>query len=112
MTNDRRTPASQPSREISAQEVSLDSAGGAAVDRLVEKAPESRLGSDPIQAERYINSDFMKLEWERVWTKVWLLAGPVTDLVKPGDYFTTTIGLESILIVRGHDGRVRAVYNV
>ena len=38
-----------------------------------EKAPDPSLGGDPIAKERYTSTDFMRLEWERMWTKVWLL---------------------------------------
>jgi len=55
---------------------------------------------NPIPASRYISPEFMQLEWERMWTKVWLLAGRASDAPEPGDYFTYEIGPESILVVR------------
>src|SRR3546814_19807319 len=54
----------------------------------------------------------MKLEWERIWTKVWLVGGRSDDIKEPGDYICTEIGKESVLIVRQHDGSVRAFPNV
>lgn len=79
-----------------------------------EKAPEPVLGHGIIAKERYTSTAFMKLEWERVWTRAWNCAGRLQDLKDPGDYFTTELGTESILIVRerpGDDG-IRAYYNV
>jgi phenylpropionate dioxygenase-like ring-hydroxylating dioxygenase large terminal subunit len=78
----------------------------------VEKAPDPELGYDLIPAERYTSRAFMKLEWEHIWTKVWLLAGRSDDIPEPGDYICTEIGKESVLIVRQQDGSLRAFHNV
>lgn len=78
----------------------------------VAKAPDPELGYDLIPVERYISADFMKLEWEHIWTKVWLLGGRSDDIPDPGDYICTDIGKESVLIVRQHDGSVKAFHNV
>lgn len=77
-----------------------------------EKAEDPDLGYELIPAERYTSAEFMKLEWERVWTKVWLLGGRSCDIPEPGDYICTDIGKESVLIVRQQDGTVRAFPNV
>jgi len=66
-----------------------------------EKAPEPNLGSEPIPQERYISKEFMDLEWERMWTKVWLIGCREEEIPEVGDYVTTEIGTESLLIVRG-----------
>jgi phenylpropionate dioxygenase-like ring-hydroxylating dioxygenase large terminal subunit len=78
----------------------------------VEKAPEPDLGNEVIPSERYKSRAFMEKEWDRMWTRVWLMGCHVDEIPEPGDYTTTDIGDESILIVRGHDGVVRAFYNV
>jgi phenylpropionate dioxygenase-like ring-hydroxylating dioxygenase large terminal subunit len=78
----------------------------------VEKTPDPELGHEPIAKERYTSPEFMRLEWERMWTKVWLLGGFEQDLREGGDYICTDIGRESVLIVRQNDGSVRAFYNV
>lgn len=78
----------------------------------MERAPEPDLGFEIIPAERYTSAEFMRLEWERMWTKVWLMAGRESDLTEPGDYLTAEIGPESILVVRGADGGLGAYYNV
>ena len=77
-----------------------------------EKAPEPTLGTDLIPKERYTSEAFMRLEWERMWTKVWNIAGRVSDIPNAGDYFTTELGPESFLIVRETPDRIRAFYNV
>jgi phenylpropionate dioxygenase-like ring-hydroxylating dioxygenase large terminal subunit len=77
-----------------------------------EKAPDPDLGHDLIPAERYTSPEFLKLEWERMWTRVWLLGGRSDDIAQAGDWIATDIGRESVMIVRQHDGTVRAFPNV
>jgi phenylpropionate dioxygenase-like ring-hydroxylating dioxygenase large terminal subunit len=66
----------------------------------------------PIPKERYTSPEFAQLEWDHMWTKVWLCAGRGSDAPEPGDYFSFEIGRESILVVRQHDGSLAARYNV
>lgn len=77
-----------------------------------QKEEDPDLGYDIIPAERYTSRAFMQLEWDRIWTKVWLLGGRSGDIAEPGDYICTEIGKESVLIVRQQDGSIRAFPNV
>ncbi len=45
-----------------------------------EKAPDPELGHAMISKERYTSPEFMKLEWEKIWSKVWLLGGLESDI--------------------------------
>ncbi len=76
------------------------------------KAPEPALAYLPIPKERYTSPAFARLEWERMWTKVWLLAGRADAAPAPGDYFTFEIGPESVLVIRQRDGSLAARHNV
>ena len=77
-----------------------------------EKAAEPFMGTTLIPKERYTSKEYMELEWERMWTKVWNMAGRESDIANVGDYFTTELGSESLLIVREAEDKVRAFYNV
>jgi phenylpropionate dioxygenase-like ring-hydroxylating dioxygenase large terminal subunit len=81
-------------------------------DSLEHRAPYIDHGTDRVDSERYYSRDVMDQEWERLWTRVWLIAGPRSDLREPGDYFTFDIGRESIIITLNDDENVRAFYNV
>ena len=50
------------------------------------KAPEPKLGSKPILGNRYTSKEFMELEWEKLFTKVWQVAGLEQQLENPGDF--------------------------
>ena len=76
------------------------------------KAPDPILGHEPIAGERYYSKDFAELEFDKMWARVWLIAGMVDELKQPGDFLTCEIGRESVLCVRGDDNEIRAFYNV
>ncbi|MDD9802643.1 MAG: aromatic ring-hydroxylating dioxygenase subunit alpha [Deltaproteobacteria bacterium] len=80
----------------------------------IAKAPEPELGSGIIHKDRYTTREFMALEWERMWTKVWLLGPRLSDLAKVGDYVCEEIGPESVIFVRAAEGPggLKALYNV
>jgi Rieske 2Fe-2S family protein len=42
----------------------------------------------------------------------WTCVGHVSEIPAAGDYFVTSLGLESAIVVRGADGEVRALNNV
>ena len=78
----------------------------------LEKSPTPELGHDMIPKERYVSKDYMAREWEKMWTRVWLLGALEIDLKEAGDYVVTEVGPESILLVRQEDESVRAFFNV
>ena len=78
----------------------------------VEHVPAAEFGYDLIPKDRYTDRRYMELEWELMWSKVWLLAGFARDIPEPGDYLCTDIGPESVIIARQTDGEVRAFFNV
>jgi Rieske 2Fe-2S family protein len=51
-------------------------------------------------------------ELRQIFASMWLCVGREEDLAKPGDYLTRDVGAESVLVVRGAEGRVNAFHNV
>ena len=51
----------------------------------IDHVPVPDLGHKLIPKERYTSTDFLELEWQTLWTKVWLLGGMERDLEEPGD---------------------------
>ena len=78
----------------------------------VQKEPDPPLGHDVIPASRYTSSEFAQREWERLWTKTWLMGCWEGDLKDPGDYVVTDLKGESIVLTRDEEGGVNAFYNV
>ena len=84
----------------------------AAQDSLEAKQPFVDNGLEVPHPERYYTTEFMDREWERLWTRTWLIAGVETDIPEPGDYSVFRLRRENIVIVRQDDGSVKALYNV
>lgn len=83
----------------------------APADSLEAKQPHVDNGTAVLDKDRYFSQDFKRLEWERLWTRAWLLAGVSADVREVGDYFLFEIGDESIIVVRNESG-LKAFYNV
>ena len=66
---------------------------------------------DLIPKERYISRDFVDLEMERLWPRVWQVACREEEVPRPGDYVEYTIGDQSVLVMRALDGSIGAYYN-
>ena len=79
---------------------------------LEAKQPYVDNGLEHPDPKVYYNPQTMQDEWERVWTRSWLIAGVETDIPEAGDYSVFRIRHEEIIIVRQQDGSVQAMYNV
>lgn len=60
----------------------------------------------------YLERDAIAEEWQKLWTKVWLIAGPSSDIPNVGDWFKFDLGDQSFIIVRSGEGEVKAFHNV
>jgi nitrite reductase/ring-hydroxylating ferredoxin subunit len=60
---------------------------------------------------RCTSESFMALERERLWPRLWLLAGLAADVAEPGRCFTFDLGSDSIVVVND-GGTLRAFHNV
>ncbi len=51
-------------------------------------------------------------EQELIFERTWVCAVRAGEVANAGDFRTVTVGRESVLVVRGHDGVARALFNV
>jgi choline monooxygenase len=65
-----------------------------------------------IPAPWYVDQRIADLEAKTVFSNTWQLVGRVEQVEKPGQFITTTIAGEPIVVVRGNDHILRAMYNV
>jgi phenylpropionate dioxygenase-like ring-hydroxylating dioxygenase large terminal subunit len=65
-----------------------------------------------IPNERFTSKEWLEKEYKLVWAKVWQWACREEEIPNIGDYFEYKIGDQSIVIVRGPDGELRAFHNV
>lgn len=74
--------------------------------------PKASVRPDYVPVDAYISADYVRLEKEKLWPKVWQIACREEELPRPGDFYTYDIADESITIVRNRDGDIAAYYNV
>ena len=60
----------------------------------------------------YTDRQVYELELEGIFRKRWLFLDHLVRIPAPGDYFVRELAGESIIVIRGHDGEIRAFYNV
>ena len=73
-------------------------------------APLSQASTIP--SSWYTNEDLFEVETQTVFSNSWQFAARVDQLINPGNYVTSEIGGEPVVIVRGNDGKLRAFFNV
>ena len=86
-------------------------------DALPSDAPcpprlPASISVETLPAWTYDNAEFFELEKERIFMRTWQLAGHVNEIKGPGDWLRFDLMGESVFVMRGADGQVRAFYNV
>ena len=66
---------------------------------------------DFVPKERYVSREFMELEFERLWSRVWQVACRLEEIPRPGDFVEYVIGDQSVLIVRTSSESISAFHN-
>ena len=59
----------------------------------------------------YLDPDLYRQEIERIWKRLWLFAGHESEVPKPGDYITRTVGTVPLIINRTPEGNVVVLIN-
>jgi phenylpropionate dioxygenase-like ring-hydroxylating dioxygenase large terminal subunit len=59
----------------------------------------------------YTDPDLFDLEMERIFGRAWLFVGHTSQVPNPGDFITTDLGRQPVIMVRHRDGSVQVLLN-
>jgi choline monooxygenase len=69
------------------------------------------LEAETMPAFTYTSPEFYQREVERIWRKVWNFVGSADQIRNNGDYFTVNFTGVPVIVLRDHDGKIRAFAN-
>jgi hypothetical protein len=64
-----------------------------------------------VHRDVYIDDEVFQLEMEHLFANTWIYVGHDSQVSKPGDYFGTTIGTQSVLMVRHIDNTEKVLHD-
>ncbi|MGE0113272.1 MAG: Rieske 2Fe-2S domain-containing protein [Steroidobacteraceae bacterium] len=67
--------------------------------------------SRSVRRDLYTDPEIFELEMQSIWERVWVYVGHESQLPKHGDFLSTKVGRQPVLVVRNKAGEVRAFIN-
>ncbi|HTL51834.1 MAG TPA: Rieske 2Fe-2S domain-containing protein, partial [Planctomycetota bacterium] len=59
----------------------------------------------------YTDPEIFELEMERIYGRAWLFVGHASQVPKPGDYITTDLARQPVIMIRHSDGSIKVLFN-
>ena len=75
------------------------------------EAIRSLVRPDEIHRDVYLDSELFDLEMQQLWRHAWLYVGHDSQVPNPGDFYTTQLAREPVIMIRGTDAVVRVLPN-
>jgi glycine betaine catabolism A len=69
-------------------------------------------GATTLPAAYYVDADYFAREMSRLFGRMWICAGRLEQVERPGQFFLREILGESLIVTRASSGRVHVFYNV
>lgn len=66
---------------------------------------------DGVHKRVYTDSEIFDLEMDRIYGQAWVYVGHESQVKGTGDYHTTRIGNQDVIMVRASDGMIHVLYN-
>ena len=72
---------------------------------------ENLLRADEVHKDVYVNEQVFDLEMDRIFGHAWVYVGHDSQVPNAGDYWTTLIGKESVVMTRDKSGQIHVLFN-
>ncbi|AME28416.1 MULTISPECIES: aromatic ring-hydroxylating dioxygenase subunit alpha [Burkholderiaceae] len=72
---------------------------------------KSLVRPDGVHKMVYTDPEIFELEMKRIYGKAWIYVGHESQVKKAGDYHTSRLGNQDVVMVRASDGQIQVVYN-
>ena len=64
-----------------------------------------------ISREVFVNEEIYREEQEKIFARAWLFIGHESQISNPGDYFVSSMGEESVILVRDQKSKIHVFLN-
>ena len=64
-----------------------------------------------VHRDVYVDEEIFRLEMEHLFANAWVYVGHDSQTPKPGDFYSTEIGAQPVLMVRHTDGAIKVLHN-
>lgn len=81
------------------------------MDGMTPSQIDALVKPDRVHRRVYADPAIFELEMARIWGRAWIYVGHDSQVKAPGDFFSTRIGRQPVVMVRHADGGVRVLYN-
>ncbi|WP_310725414.1 Rieske 2Fe-2S domain-containing protein, partial [Burkholderia multivorans] len=84
----------------------------ATLSRVYSPTDISKLvADDRVKREVYVSENIFNLEMDRIFGNTWIYVAHESEIPNPGDFVTTRLGLQPVIVTRHHDGYVHVLHN-
>ncbi|TAM06877.1 MAG: oxidoreductase, partial [Pusillimonas sp.] len=64
-----------------------------------------------VHKDIFVDDEIFDLEMEHLFANTWIYVGHASQVPKPGDFYTTTVGDQPVIMVRDNDNTVKVINN-
>ena len=78
---------------------------------MMREAINALVENNRIHRNVYVDEEIFQLEMKKIWGYAWIYVGHESQIPEPGDFITTDIGLDPVIMVRDDADSVNVLFN-